>query len=110
MSKAAGNDILSAPASQPNSSQLMEQSEFAGAVMKKELNARYQFRSHMDIVRGVSIVTEIDSIATVSEDCTVKLWNLKDCDNIYQENDGNLEPYITLRGHTGPLFSVASSG
>lgn len=63
-------------------------------------------RSHMDIVRGVQFVPEIDAVASVSEDCTVKLWSFKNIENLYSEIDGNLEPYITLRGHTGPLFSV----
>jgi striatin 1/3/4 len=49
-------------------------------------------------------------MASVSEDCTVKLWSLKGIDHLYGESDGNLEPYITLRGHTGPLFAVANSG
>ena len=64
----------------------------------------------MDIVRGVQFVSDLDSIATVSEDCTVKLWSLQNIDSNHQESDGNLEPYITLRGHTGPLFSVTSPG
>jgi striatin 1/3/4 len=46
-------------------------------------------------------------MASISEDCTVKLWSLKGIDQQYTESDGNLEPFITLRGHTGPLFSVA---
>lgn len=49
-------------------------------------------------------------MATVSEDCTVKLWSLKGIDHLYGETDGNLEPYITLRGHTGPLFAVTNAG
>ena len=34
----------------------------------------------MDIVRGVVFVPEIDSMASISEDCTVKLWSLKGID------------------------------
>jgi len=36
----------------------------------------------------------------------VKLWNMQDMESKYAENDGNLEPYLTLRGHTGPLLAV----
>ena len=62
----------------------------------------------MDIVRGVHFIPEIDAMASISEDCTVKLWSLKaGIEQIYAESEGNLEPYITLRGHTGPLFSVS---
>jgi striatin 1/3/4 len=63
----------------------------------------------MDNVRGVQFIPDIDSLATISEDCTVKLWSLKGIDHLYQDTDGNIEPYITLRGHTGPLFAVTSS-
>ncbi len=49
---------------------------------------------------------DMEILASVSEDCTVKLWNLQNIDQIYGETEGNIEPYITLRGHTGPLFSV----
>jgi WD40 repeat protein len=34
----------------------------------------------MDIVRGVSFVPEMEALATVSEDCTVKLWSFKNID------------------------------
>jgi striatin 1/3/4 len=60
----------------------------------------------MDIVRGLLFVQDIDTLASISEDCTVKLWSLKGLDQSYQESEGNPEPYITLRGHTGPLFSI----
>ena len=61
-------------------------------------------------MRGLSFVSDIDTMATVSEDCTVKLWSLKGIDHLHGESDGNLEPYITLRGHTGPLFAVTNAG
>jgi len=65
-----------------------------------ELAIQHQFRSHMDVVRGIHFVSEIESLVTVSEDCTVKLWSLKGL-------EVDAEPYVTLRGHTGPLFAVA---
>ncbi len=61
----------------------------------------------MDIVRGLLFVPEIDSLASISEDCTLKLWTLKNIEKQYSETGGNPEPYITIRGHTGPLFSCA---
>ena len=64
-----------------------------------ELSVQHQLRSHMDIVRGLHFVPDIDSLVTVSEDCTVKLWSLKGL-------EVDAEPYVTLRGHTGPLFAV----
>ena len=49
----------------------------------------------------------IDTMASISEDCTVKLWSLKSLEQVYQDTEGNPEPYITLRGHTGPLLTLA---
>jgi striatin 1/3/4 len=58
-------------------------------------------------VRGVQFVPEIETLASISEDCTVKLWSLRGIDHQQQDTDGNIEPYITLRGHTGPLFAIS---
>ncbi len=61
----------------------------------------------MDNIRGLLFVPEIDTMASISEDCTVKLWSVAHLEQMYQETGGNPDPYITLRGHTGPLFSVS---
>lgn len=51
-------------------------------------------------------------LASVSEDCQVHLWNLK---NISSSNDKvlsgqqdqiNIESYFTLRGHRGAIYSI----
>lgn len=47
------------------------------------------------------------TLATVSEDCMIKLWNLQDFDQKYTELRGNVEPFLTLRGHTGPLLAAS---
>ena len=52
----------------------------------------------------------MDVLVSISEDCTVKLWNTKNIEQNYAETESNLEPYITLRGHTGPLFTVSGAG
>ena len=64
----------------------------------------------MDSVRGAHFVPGNNCLATISEDCMVKLWALEDIDQRYLKTDGNIEPYLTLRGHTGPLLSVAGLG
>ena len=38
----------------------------------------------------------------------IKLWHLGDFEQKHSETRGNIEPYITLRGHTGPLFAGES--
>ena len=54
----------------------------------------------------------VDAMATISEDCMVKLWSLSDLDRKYQESstaeNADMEPYLTLRGHTGPLLCATS--
>ena len=66
----------------------------------------------MDIVRGIQFVPAVDAMATISEDCMVKLWNLSDMDRKYAEastaENLRMEPYMTLRGHTGPLLCSTS--
>lgn len=49
-------------------------------------------------------------MATVSEDCMIKLWHLGEFEQKSSETRGNIEPYITLRGHTAPIFACASKG
>lgn len=63
----------------------------------------------MDIVRGVHFLQKTDTMASVSEDCTVKLWSFKKIQETYNDVKGNIEPFFTMRGHTGPLFSVTGS-
>jgi striatin 1/3/4 len=41
-------------------------------------------------------------MVSVSEDCSIKLWDT----NQFQP-DENVDPYISLREHTGPIFTVA---
>ena len=61
----------------------------------------------MDVVRGVHFLPE--TLASISEDCTVKLWSLRGIEHQFEDTEGNIEPFITLRGHTGPLFAVTGS-
>lgn len=70
------------------------------------LTEKFVLRSHMDSVRGAHILSGSDTLATVSEDCMVKLWSLGNIESRYAKSNGNFEPYLTLRGHTGPLLAV----
>ena len=60
----------------------------------------------MDIIRGVQFIPSVEAFATISEDCMVKLWSLSDLEKKYSDADSVPEPYLTLRGHTGPLFAI----
>lgn len=51
----------------------MKQEEAAAPVALKE---KYVLKSHFDLVRSMYITTDEKTLATVSEDCMIKLWNL----------------------------------
>jgi striatin 1/3/4 len=39
----------------------------------------------------------------ISKDCMVKLWNLAPIKN---QEECHIDPYLTFREHTGPLFAM----
>ncbi len=60
----------------------------------------------------------LDVLATASEDCIIKLWAVDSFPEVVHqlETDGwtgepppFFEPYINLRGHTGPIFTLTAS-
>lgn len=74
---------------------------------------RYDIKGHFDQVREMFYLDQMHILASVSEDCQVHLWNLKnissDADKPLasgQDQQVNLESYCTLRGHRGPIYSV----
>ena len=68
------------------------------------LNNCVELRYHFDEVRKLSYIENINSLVSVSEDCLIYVWSL---DNIsFNPSSENVEPYLHLRGHTGPLFCV----
>jgi striatin 1/3/4 len=71
------------------------------------MSEKYTLKSHMDSVRSAHFMPGGEVLATVSEDCMVKLWSLESIESKYTKSNGNVEPYLTLRGHTGPLLAVA---
>lgn len=42
-----------------------------------EIKLKHEFNVHLDSVRGVQFIGSLDCMASVSEDCTVKLWDVK---------------------------------
>jgi WD40 repeat protein len=50
------------------------------------------------------------TMVSASEDCTVKIWDLATlADPSHTSSLQDLEPYLTLRGHTGPIMSIGAS-
>eukprot|EP00826_Nyctotherus_ovalis_P037429 TRINITY_DN340_c0_g1_i20.p1 TRINITY_DN340_c0_g1~~TRINITY_DN340_c0_g1_i20.p1 ORF type:complete len:332 (-),score=47.71 TRINITY_DN340_c0_g1_i20:453-1448(-) len=63
-------------------------------------------QSHMDAVRDAQFSCNLNYLVTVSEDCMVKLWDVKALKKNSLPHPTRIEPCFSYRGHTGPLFSV----
>ena len=68
------------------------------------LNNMVELRNHFDEVRKLSYLENTNSLVSVSEDCLIYVWSLDDIS--FNPSSENVEPYLHLRGHTGPLFCV----
>ena len=77
------------------------------AYTKKLLVPKCSLRSHMDSVRGVYFSSKNPILASVSEDCMIKLWDTRVFS--HSNESSHIEPYYTLRYHSGPLFTVTGS-
>lgn len=77
-----------------------EQVANAAAVNSKKIwKTKGTLKSHMDSVRGLYFHPIEKLLVSASEDGTLKVWDLAhQCENI--------DPYITLRGHTKALFAL----
>lgn len=73
------------------------------------LQNKCRLKSHMDGIRGLQFIPQMNTLVSASEDCTIKVWDankfisLKDIDI-----QANYEPYLTLRGHLDPVMSLSS--
>lgn len=64
-------------------------------------------RSHLDGVRQLFLSSSSCLLTSVSEDCLVKIWDLKHLMKNYDSN--YTEPTATLREHCGPVFTVTGN-
>ena len=74
-----------------------------------QIKTACSLRSHMDGVRGLQFLPNSDTLVSASEDCTIQLWDLS---VLQDQNIGNvqeIEPYLTLRGHTCPIISIGAA-
>eukprot|EP01017_Pseudomicrothorax_dubius_P016736 TRINITY_DN1894_c0_g1_i1.p1 TRINITY_DN1894_c0_g1~~TRINITY_DN1894_c0_g1_i1.p1 ORF type:complete len:672 (+),score=69.54 TRINITY_DN1894_c0_g1_i1:118-2133(+) len=76
-------------------------------ITKKIWSSKCSLRHHFDGVRSIFCFNTGNIIASVSEDCSIKLWDVK---SLYHADESSaVEPYFTLRGHAGPLFSTVGT-
>jgi WD40 repeat protein len=86
----------------PNSKQPRQQSFARSALPSHIVQVKpvCSLKSHMDSVRGLHFLPSMNALVSASEDCTLKVW---DTQNL---NETDIEPYVTLRGHIGPILSL----
>lgn len=71
-------------------------------------NNKCSLKSHIDSIRGLQFLPNINGLVSSSEDCTLKVWDvskfstLKDVEGVV-----NFEPYLTLRGHREPIMCLS---
>uniref|UniRef100_A0A8C9TZT1 Striatin, calmodulin binding protein 3 n=1 Tax=Scleropages formosus TaxID=113540 RepID=A0A8C9TZT1_SCLFO len=75
----------------------------------KTWNPKYTLRSHFDGVRGLAFHPVEPVLVTVSEDHTLKLWNLQKTVPAKKSASFDVEPIYTFRAHIGPVLSLAVS-
>uniref|UniRef100_A0A3Q3G580 Striatin-3 n=1 Tax=Labrus bergylta TaxID=56723 RepID=A0A3Q3G580_9LABR len=79
---------------------------------RKTWNPKYTLRSHFDGVRALAFHPVEPCLVTVSEDHTLKLWNLTKTVPAKKSASFDVEPIYTFRAHVGPVLSLTmtSSG
>ena len=65
-----------------------------------------ELNHHLDVVRKLVYNKNINSLISVSEDCLIKIWSMENI--MFNSQNDNFSPYLSLRGHTGPIFCVAN--
>uniref|UniRef100_A0A6Q2WUQ9 Striatin-3 n=1 Tax=Esox lucius TaxID=8010 RepID=A0A6Q2WUQ9_ESOLU len=76
---------------------------------RKTWNPKYTLRSHFDGVRALAFHPVEPVLVTVSEDHTLKLWNLQKTVPAKKSASFDVEPIYTFRAHVGPVLSLAVS-
>lgn len=93
----------------------------------EDLASKYTLRGHLDAIRDCLFLDNQDIAVTVSEDWTIRLWDLKllgqqdkelvedikynfiDDNSEYAGSPNDIYSYYTLRGHTGIVTKVAQN-
>ena len=65
-----------------------------------------ELNHHFDVVRKLAYNKNINSLISISEDCLIKVWSMENI--MYNSQNGNITPYLNLRGHIGPIFCLAN--
>ena len=74
----------------------------------KIVQIKYDIRAHFDVVTDIQFIDSTQMIVSTSEDCLVKLWNIKNIQKEWETSKGFIEPYFSFRGPRGPIYSIAA--
>lgn len=74
-------------------------------LVRKKQYPQYILKGHLDGVRSLAVSQDKQVLISASEDKTLKLWELKKFEKKLEKS--SVEPFCTLRGHKGPVFSLS---
>ena len=57
---------------------------------EQRVTPRYNIRAHFDSVRDIHFVSSHQIIASVSEDCLVKLWNINNIHKLFEDTGASI--------------------
>ena len=75
--------------------------------VKKSWEMKIALKSHMDVVRSLHFAQKEGILASASEDCLIKLWDISSFEG-FNENT-QVEPYYSLRGHKKSIFTMTGN-
>ena len=116
-SKSYGNNLKTTvePQSESETSQInlipkaetLKISIFEEKSIKKSWDMKIALKSHMDAVRSLYFTQKEGILASASEDCSIKLWDISSFEG-FNENT-QLESYYSLRGHRKSIFTITGN-
>eukprot|EP00003_Mantamonas_plastica_P025589 TRINITY_DN5050_c0_g1_i3.p2 TRINITY_DN5050_c0_g1~~TRINITY_DN5050_c0_g1_i3.p2 ORF type:complete len:454 (+),score=141.87 TRINITY_DN5050_c0_g1_i3:2031-3392(+) len=104
------NELMNMTMEDPQAAIKKESTIVTGS--EKTWKAKTTLRSHFDGVRAVSFHETEPWLLSASEDYTLKIWNLQYVGaggGKKTTNAPDVEPIVTMRGHTAPIYSAILS-
>jgi WD40 repeat protein len=112
------NEVRTSSSQTPKGSSFLETSELRKSVAnerpfytKKDIsktsyNPLCVLKYHLDAVREVYLTPDKSILVSVGEDMCVNFWDVK---RAFGTAKDHFEPYITIRTHTTPIYTLAGS-
>ena len=70
-------------------------------------SSKCSLKSHFDSVRGLQFLPSLNALASASEDCTLKIWEVSKFQTLKEaEGTSNFDPYLTIRGNSSPIMCL----